>query len=74
MLLVEFRSAGLLKNFGFTENPYCKSCFVLLVSGLLYDEKSTGVFPTQMFTLACVAGTAVLMLCISPCSKRPKKI
>lgn len=71
MILIEFRTAKFLQNFGFTENPYFKSLFVLLICGLLQDQ--TNNMPKSLsFTLTCMAATGLLMLCLSPCAKRTK--
>ena len=72
MILVEFRSNKFISFFRFTENPYIKSLFVLLICGLLYDKKAVDEHSQLRILLGCMGVLGVTMLCLSPCSKRSK--
>lgn len=73
MILVEFRTAPIEKNFGFTLNPYLKSAFVFLLSGIIYDANLAQINPRIGLTVASTAATGLLMLLIAPCHNKQKK-
>lgn len=72
MILVEFRSGKFITFFRFTENPYIKSIFVLIICGLLYDKKAVDEHSQLRILLGCMAVLGVIMLFLAPCSKRTK--
>lgn len=72
MVLVEFRSSKFIRYFRFTENPYIKSIFVLVMCGLLYNKKEADEHSQLRIVLGCMGALGCVMLLISPCSKKTK--